>query len=107
MGERARSLETALQKQEELKMKITKITEKFDDFQNQVDDVTSDVTATRKLVAEINSMADQISEVERETQMTSQSKGGDVINAISSILFERWETLRMKSASKLTNQEVS
>ncbi|CAK8680522.1 unnamed protein product [Clavelina lepadiformis] len=113
LGERAKSLLTTLQDQDDLQIEIQAVTGKLDEFQHRLDksdtesDLQKTLQLTQELLDDINRVIPQLEAIERRVRFLSGNHTGrDAFNAAVSVLYDRWDTIRMQATSKQNTVEI-
>nr|XP_026689761.1 nesprin-1-like isoform X2 [Ciona intestinalis] len=113
LGEQAQSLLSTLKDHDDLQSEIQAATSKLDDFQDRLDDsdhVTSLQTMlanTQELLDDINLFIPKLENIERRVRFLAKNDTArEAFNATVSVLYDRWDTVRMQTTSKQNAVEI-
>jgi len=113
LGDKAQPFLDAFDDQDEVQYEIEKITGLLDDIQNKLDtekpegDIESTIKATQAILDDINSSVPILENLERKIKYKDGSvTSRDALNTTVSMLYDRWDTLRMQATSKQLELEI-
>ncbi|XP_077969764.1 nesprin-1-like isoform X1 [Styela clava] len=113
LGEKVKELLSSFREQDNVRSDIQEITMKLNECQERLDapemqmSLQEQFDQNQALLDEINLLQSKLESVERWTSSLAHDYGGkETLNATVSVLYDRWDTMRMQATSKQNVIEI-